>query len=186
MKERIIKTASERFFRFGLRKTTMDEISADLGVSKKTLYKYFPGKETLAEEVVRVFQEGILKLIDDIRREVTDPIERLERCVFEISRRRSEMGNLFPYDIKRDLPRLWKKIEDFREKVILSYMDDILQEGIIKGKIRSDINTTIAARVYLGAIQTIMQPDLLNKGTFSTEEAFLNINKIFMEGVRAR
>jgi len=33
------------FRRFGLAKVTMDEIAADLGISKAALYYYFPAKE---------------------------------------------------------------------------------------------------------------------------------------------
>ena len=183
MKERIINTARERFFQFGFRKVTMDEIASDLGISKKTLYKYFDSKESLAAEVVAEFQSNVAKMINTLRAEVSDPIERFEKCILEVSQRRSKVSNLFLADIKKDMPRLWKTIEEFREKTILDHMGDILQEGIKKGKIRKDINPKIATNIYLGSIQTIMQPDRLARNEYSIEEAFSNISKIFLRGV---
>jgi AcrR family transcriptional regulator len=38
IRNRILKAAEERFFRFGFSKVTMDEIASELGMSKKTLY----------------------------------------------------------------------------------------------------------------------------------------------------
>lgn len=186
MKDKIIEAARRRFFQFGLRKVTMDEIASDLAISKKTLYKHFDSKETLAHEVIKTFQGEMSELVECKKREIPDPIERFETCALEAMKKRSKMNNIFLLDIKRDIPELWKEIEEFREKVIISHMDDILQEGIEKGKIRRDINTKVATNIYLGTIQTIMQPDVLAKNEFTANEAFENISKIFLEGVKAK
>lgn len=186
MRDKIIDAAKKRFFQYGLRKVTMDEIAADLAISKKTLYKHFDSKELIAGAVMQTFQEEITEMVERTKRDISDPIERFERCVLEASQKRSKMNNIFLTDIKRDIPALWKEIEAFRETAIVSHMGDILQEGIKKGKIRRDINTKIATSIYLGAIQTIMQPDVLAKNEFSANEAFENISKIFLEGVKAK
>lgn len=186
MKDKIIATAKKRFFQYGLRKVTMDEIAADLAISKKTLYKHFTNKEALAAEVIRAFQLEMTEMVERTKQEISDPIERFERCVIEASQKRSQMSNIFLADIKRDIPELWEEKEAFRENCIVMNMSEFLQEGIEKGKIRKDINIKIAMSIYLGAIQTIMQPDVLAKNEFSVNEAFENISKIFMEGVKAK
>ncbi len=124
-------------------------------------------------------------MIQTIKREVADPIERFEASVLEVMKKRSQVNNIFLSDIKRDIPELWKEIEEFRGKAIISHMGDILQDGIKKGKIRRDINTKIATNIYLGAVQTIMQPDILENNEFTINEAFENISRIFLEGVKA-
>src|SRR5271157_3135339 len=48
----ILDAAQKRFARYGLTKVTMDEIAADLGMSKAALYYYFPTKEDLYRHVV--------------------------------------------------------------------------------------------------------------------------------------
>ena len=47
IKNMILDKAKERFDRFGYKKTTMDEISRDCKISKKTLYELFSDKENL-------------------------------------------------------------------------------------------------------------------------------------------
>ncbi len=46
-KLQIIKTASKRFIKHGIHKTTLDEIARDLRIGKATIYHYFESKEDL-------------------------------------------------------------------------------------------------------------------------------------------
>ena len=89
MKDKIIDAAKRRFFQYGLRKVTMDEIAADLAISKKTLYKHFDGKERLAREVILAFQRDMIDVVETLTKEVGDPVVRFERCVVEVSRKRA-------------------------------------------------------------------------------------------------
>jgi len=49
----IIDAARKRFAYYGFSKVTMDEIAADVGMGKASLYYYFPTKEKLFEDVVK-------------------------------------------------------------------------------------------------------------------------------------
>jgi AcrR family transcriptional regulator len=51
-KERIIKEARGLFFRLGIRSVTMDDIAAQVGMSKKTLYQHFADKDALVDDLV--------------------------------------------------------------------------------------------------------------------------------------
>ncbi|MBK7254925.1 MAG: helix-turn-helix transcriptional regulator, partial [Ignavibacteria bacterium] len=46
-KEKILNYSRNKFHREGFYKTSMDEISSELHISKKTIYKYFSSKEKL-------------------------------------------------------------------------------------------------------------------------------------------
>lgn len=186
MKNRIIDAAKKRFFNYGYRKVTMDEIASDLGISKKTLYKYFSSKEAIARQVISCFQEEIACLFEDKKKAIADPVERFETLVVEITRLKSVMKNRFPADIKQDIPDLWREIEGFREVQIMKNIAENLEEGIKKGRIREDLNTQIATRLYLAAIQSIMQPELLEEMNISVEESLSNISSIFLNGVKRK
>ncbi|MGC9027842.1 MAG: TetR/AcrR family transcriptional regulator, partial [bacterium] len=51
IRQRIVKKAAELFPRLGFSKVTMDELCDELGISKKTLYKYFTSKDEIADAV---------------------------------------------------------------------------------------------------------------------------------------
>ena len=52
-KEKIIETARNIFSRFGIKKSTMDEIAKKIRMAKSTLYHYFKNKEEIFMEVVK-------------------------------------------------------------------------------------------------------------------------------------
>ncbi|KAA8482609.1 TetR family transcriptional regulator [Arcticibacter tournemirensis] len=56
-RELIIESAMKRFSRFGVQKTTMNEIADDMAVTQPSLYYYFPDKTSLIVAVV----EKVLK-----------------------------------------------------------------------------------------------------------------------------
>jgi AcrR family transcriptional regulator len=47
MQERILETADRLFYGQGIRATGVDTIAAEIGISKRTLYNYFPSKDAL-------------------------------------------------------------------------------------------------------------------------------------------
>lgn len=53
---RIFQAAVSCFSRLGLRRTTMDDVAAAAGVSRKTVYNYFTNKSALIAEVI--FEEA--------------------------------------------------------------------------------------------------------------------------------
>ena len=48
-RNRIINFAESKFMIEGFYKISMDSIASELRISKKTIYKYFPSKESLVE-----------------------------------------------------------------------------------------------------------------------------------------
>jgi len=46
-RERILETVDRLFYREGIRAVGVDAIAAELGISKKTLYRHFPSKDDL-------------------------------------------------------------------------------------------------------------------------------------------
>ncbi len=81
IKEIILDKARERFDRFGYKKTTMDEISRDCRISKKTVYEHFRDKENLFNSLYlrecRSARDTIFARMGD----VADPLDRLIRLL---------------------------------------------------------------------------------------------------------
>src|SRR5246127_811057 len=52
IRQRIVAAARAHFFNHGFRSVTMDDLAAELGISKKTLYAHFASKSALLEAVL--------------------------------------------------------------------------------------------------------------------------------------
>jgi len=53
-RERLLRTASELFYREGIHAVGVDRIVAEAGVTRATFYRHFPGKEDLVEAYLGV------------------------------------------------------------------------------------------------------------------------------------
>jgi TetR/AcrR family transcriptional repressor of mexJK operon len=68
----ILKAAQKRLGLYGYEKTTMQEIAADIAMSKAAVYYYFPDKESLFKAVIENEQEEFFQLLDQRMSEITD------------------------------------------------------------------------------------------------------------------
>lgn len=183
LRERVIEKGREKFFSQGFSKVTMDEIALDLGISKKTLYKYFESKDALLEAVV---QRQILSIGARVQAIVTaevDFIEKLHRLFAFMGNTIAYVSQRFQDDLKRIKPELWERIDRFRREKILSNFSLLLEEGKQKGMLRSDIHKEIIILMFLTVVPGIINPAVLSRSSFSAEEAFRSMIKVFFEGV---
>jgi TetR/AcrR family transcriptional regulator len=76
--EAIIEAAIKRFAHFGVAKTTMSEIAADLSLSKASLYYYFPDKLNLYAAVFTHITETRARLDDEDLQKEKDPFKAIQ------------------------------------------------------------------------------------------------------------
>src|ERR1051325_11933959 len=67
-RQRIVAAARAHFFSHGFRSVTMDDLAAELGISKKTLYAHFPRKFDLLEAVLADKFEGVETMLKQVTR----------------------------------------------------------------------------------------------------------------------
>ncbi len=75
----ILDAARKRFAYYGFSKVTMDEIAADVGMGKASLYYYFPTKEILFEEVVKQEKTQFFANVETMTGEETSAADMLRR-----------------------------------------------------------------------------------------------------------
>lgn len=71
IKDDILKEAQKLFQRFGIKKTTMEDIAKAMGKGKSTLYYYFCSKEEIFDAVVQ-------KEMDEVFEHVNHAVEKAE------------------------------------------------------------------------------------------------------------
>src|ERR1700747_930333 len=73
----IVKYAFDRFYEGGFHATGMEAALAGSGISKRTIYKYFPSKEDLIEAVLRLYSEAIVDELFGPVANISDPREQI-------------------------------------------------------------------------------------------------------------
>ncbi len=184
IRKRIMNEARECFFRFGYSKVTMDEVADNLGISKKTIYKYFPSKiELVKQSIEDLMREAITQIVAILNDNNIDYMERLKQLMSFIGKFSNRIGLAPIQDLQKTVPEIWAEIEKTREKEIMTNFRNLIQEGIEQGIIRPDINKDIIIMIFVNSIRTIVNPMVLSEMPFSIKEAFDTIVKVVFNGI---
>jgi len=140
-REKVLRYASERFMEIGIRNVTMDELAADLGMSKRTIYELFGQKDKLVLESIHYM---IINEHLEMKR-VIEESEHVVEALFLILRRKKEVSRSYPKvfieDIKKYLPKvhaLFYADRDALKKYSSSFV--LLEKGKREKIFRQDLN----------------------------------------------
>lgn len=184
IKNRILDAAQEQFFRFGFSRVTMSEISDELGMSKKTLYAYFPGKADILSSIVRrahaSVEETITALVNNGEMDVAEKLGTLLRrgsVVF------SRFNQPFLLDIQRNAPDIWKMIDGFRRDRLQAGVTAIIRQGMESGQFRRDIDPVVIMLIHLAATQSLATAEMLSVLPLSAADVYASVHRVILEGI---
>ena len=78
VRQKILDAAEQRLWRYGFKKTTIDEIASDAGVGKGTVYLHFDGKEEIGLAIVSEYkQRGLDQMALIAQDREKSPVQKL-------------------------------------------------------------------------------------------------------------
>lgn len=181
-KQRIVEVASRRFRQVGISKVTLDEIANELGMSKKTMYKFFPSKEDLLAAVVHGMMNGLRAKVENIVSSNKSFTEKLPEILGHLGREIGTTSKQFLIDLQRFTPALWKEMDEFRRERILTNIRQLFMQAREEGIFRKDLNIDLFLLLFVNSVQGIVNPQVLSEHSFSMNEALHGIFKIIFEG----
>lgn len=144
----IISSVNRLLAEKGFDAMTVDEVAADVGIAKASLYKHFASKEALAAAaMVRVLERGAQLLAELSTRDDTRPVDRLRAVA------RWALEQL----LRGEMPTLPSQNSSLRAELLGSkaYVDLLLQSSdllgawIVQAQTDKDIDATLPPEVVL-------------------------------------
>ena len=183
MRERMIQVATELIKRHWLRGFTMDDIACELGMSKKTLYKYFASKNELISEIVqraaKIEKQRVLQEID----RCPTWFEKINAILSVYS------YPAIPFRVLNELQRYFpseqetiEEIRRFREQMAIT----VLEEGIAKGDIRNDLDPAIMLLTFTKTVLSPMEDQFLNANDITINQLLEQMKKLLFYGILNR
>ena len=80
-RERLLRTASEIFYRDGIHAVGVDRVVAEAGVTRATFYRHFPSKEDLVTAYLQLEDSTIRGFFEAAAPTATSPAEMLELII---------------------------------------------------------------------------------------------------------
>ena len=165
----------------------MDDLAAELRMSKKTLYACFPSESSLVEAVLKdKFNEVETDLGRLASEDSSDMEEAIHRFLHRVQRHTSEIHPSFVRDLGRESPDLFRIVEHRRRRLIRGHFAALFNKGRKVGLIRKDIPVHLIIEILLGAVEAIMIPSKVTELGLTLERGYSTIIRVILEGAIER
>lgn len=182
-KEKILKKAEELFMRYGFKSITMDDVSREIGISKKTLYQFFSDKNDLVNQAVDNHLHNDMHACRSAISPEENPILFMLHINEWMGSVNKQINHSVLFDLKKYFKEAWEKIESFRTKFIFNQIKENIENGMTKGLYHKDINPTLIAWFYVQLIDFIIQPETRKDEFGDTQTQHFEIIKYHLRGI---
>ena len=185
-KRKIFETSMKLFAEKGYDATSIEEITATVGVAKGTLYYHFSSKEEifnfLIEEGIKLLQNSICiktskykNYIDKVKAIVLIEIKIVQKYENLITILLSQF-----YGKETRNQKCQMHVYEYIEQI-----EEIVKEGINKGEIKQGDPKAIASEIY-GLICSTLVYKLRNQDNFDISKIYKEFERTVIEGLKIK
>lgn len=183
----ILVAAKSLFGKFGLKKTTIDDISAASGKGKSTLYSYFPGKNEIFEAVVKDEMQTVIKNLQEAVNTASSAKSKLKAFLSKQSAAILELRSLYKV-LFEDMIESRKMLMPLRlkyENTQIEMITEIIRGGIASDEFKhmSDTHIHKLALVLIIAFRGLHFPLTINPPEIQPHEYFDALVDMLIEGI---
>lgn len=183
MKDKIISGALSQFLKQGIRKITMQNLAQHLAVSTKTLYKYYPNKEDLLEECLRVHYSEIILSINQIFEDSPNEVYSILKFYVKLTDLDFGTNDLFYKDLNYYYPTLQDKITHKYSGQVVRLFTSIIKNGKLEGYFRDDINPSVILQALNVLYASITRNNVYKKNKLSPQALVQQTVNIYIRGM---
>ena len=162
----------EIFTKYGIRSVSMDDISREMGMSKKTLYQHVRNKADLVNRMLDFtfaeFEEKIHQ-IRHLQQNAIDDLLDMSRLVDEHMK---DVNWVVNYDLQKYYPDLHVKYMNRKREFTYAYLRENIEKGIRENIYRPDLNIDLIAKLYIRKIEDLHDPDFQDDEQITFAEVF--------------
>ena len=182
LRQSIMESVINQFNQKGM-KFTMDDISKELHISKKTIYKEFDDKDELFFATVdygfAAIKEKEAEIIND---NSLDIVEKLTKVIVCLPDNYRNIDFRMAYQLKDKYPTVYSKLSsriesDWEER------EKLLKQAMDEGKLRK-MPIPVVKLIIEGAIEKFLGSEELSKTSVSYENALNDMIDIIINGLR--
>ena len=187
-RDAILRAAIDVFAERGYFNAQVADVARVAGVAAGTVYLYFRSKEDL---LISIFERSMRAALSEVRdgdTNAADPVERLRRFArLHLGRlgRDRKLAVVFQVELRQST----KFMERFSSTLLREYLGLIrsaVADGQAAGVFRTDINPTVAAKMFFGALDEMATNWILSSRRYSLESDADPVVDLFVNGARAR
>jgi len=168
----ILKAAQKRLGLYGYEKTTMQEIAADIGMSKASLYYYYPDKDYLFKAVIENEQKEFFIQIEKRIAELTDAdsmimeLVEIRHTLFRKFLNLSKFRLADDHKVKPIFTDLYNRMRQFETDILTTIFNKGKESGILQFEDAKEL-----ALLYSDLLQGLRMMEMKRISGFEMSEA---------------
>lgn len=179
---KLLKASKTLFWKFGIRKVTVEEICEHAEVSKMSFYRHFKNKEAIAETVMEQMFHKSLKHYTKIMSSDDDFRVKVDKMIMHQRKEVQGISEEFIKDINiKGGSSLSEKFEALNQKHLNQVKQDFI-EAQQQGDIRSDLNIDFMMYM-LGDLNNKLLDKNLAKLYKSEDALIMELTNFFFYGI---
>jgi AcrR family transcriptional regulator len=164
IERRILESAYSLFIEKGYRNTTMDDIANSLAMSKKTLYKYYPGKLELLYASFEILKTKLTAKVEAILENKFIPFPlKLKSTLTVIATHLAPINPELIEDLRGYAPEIWEELRIYINESAYIRFQKLISQGIDQGLVNPQINVSLMVMLYAAAIQSLLDPKFISQ-----------------------
>jgi AcrR family transcriptional regulator len=179
----ILRRVLGLYRKYGIRSVTMDDVSHELGISKKTLYQYIRDKDELVRKVIDL---EISTRHDHMQERFKIDLNAIEELV-EIARCVGYMlkgySPVIEYDLKKYYPDLYVKLREIRRDYMHQFIYGNLKKGKEEGLYRENLDIDIISKLSVSHIDSIFESEVISVPEFLDPRFFFEFFIYHLRGI---
>ncbi|ALJ01247.1 TetR/AcrR family transcriptional regulator [Rufibacter tibetensis] len=183
IRERILQEALNLFTQKGIKAVSMDDVAAHLGVSKKTIYKWFANKDEVVFESMQQYIQGMEGTCCQAIDTAANAMEAMFQIVEMVRGLMRQMHPSIFYDLQKYHPASWKLWQDHKNGFFLTQTKEHLQRGIKEKLFRQDIDVEILARLRLAEVELGFNSEIYPATQFDLQKVQVSLLEHFVQGL---
>lgn len=181
--ELLLSSSMSLFLKYGVRSVSMDDIARLLGISKKTIYAHIRNKKELVKAAVQIFIKQEHLIIEGITQESDNAIDEMVLMARQSLKTIRNMKPTLSYDLQKYHPETWKYIEEKHFKRLQNVITLNIERGIKEGFYRTELNSEIIGKLYLGLAKTVTTDESLISNENNLKEYYESMIIYHLHGI---
>lgn len=171
--EEIYQMVLRLYRKYGIKSVTMDDVSRELGISKKTLYAFVKDKKELVEKAVLHEFDFVKECFNNVfEKEGINAIEQLIEVNYFMRNQLKYHSSSLDYDLKKYYPELFHKINEKKQQEMYDSVLSNMKKGKEEGIYREDLKEEIIAKLYVTRIIHAHESEIITIEDFIAPEAY--------------
>lgn len=168
----IIQKSVELFIKYGLRSVSMDDISRELRMSKKTLYQYFENKADLLSKIIEFSNVKDHSEICSLEMENLNAIDRLFKVSKIVSANLSQYTTNIIFELEKYYPEVYEQFINSKRSHVHQSVIENLKLGISEGLYRDDLDIELIAMLYVEKLKVVQDVEFKKYMNYSPDKIF--------------